>query len=118
MALYAYFKKKTGNSAGNHLLPDEKGALSKVVPSSYISEANKEVSAATNNLGKRSPYVKLTPEKKGKYAAENGIKSAVRHFSKDLQPGVTLKETTVHSWKVKYLSELGKRKREGGELVV
>ena len=52
----------------------------------YISEANKEVSAATNTLGKKSPYLKLTPEKKadsGKYAAENGIKSVVRHLSID-----------------------------------
>ena len=60
------------------------------------------------------------PKKKAdisKYAAENGIKSAVRHFSKDF-PGVTLEETMVHNWKVKYLSELEKRKHEGGELVV
>ena len=79
-------RKKSGNEAGNPLLPDEKGPLSKLVPSSYISEANKEVSATTNNLEKRGPYLKLTPEKKAdidKYAAENGIKSAVRHFSKD-----------------------------------
>ena len=116
MMLYTYFKKKTGNP----LLPDVKGQLSTVVPSSYISEANKEVSEATKKLEKRGPYMKLTPEKKadiGKYAAENGIVSAVRRFSKDF-PGGTLKETTVHGWKVKYLSELGKRKREGGELVV
>ena len=32
-------------------------------------------------------------------------------------PGETLKETTVHGWKVKYLLEL-KKKCEGGELVV
>ena len=42
MTLYTYFKKKTGNS----LLPDVKGQLSTVVPSSYISEANKKVSEA------------------------------------------------------------------------
>ena len=120
MSLYTYFKKKTGDPTSNHL-PDEKGTLSKIVPTSYISEANKEVSAATSILGKRSPYLKLTPEKKadiGKYAAENGITSAVRCFSKDLEPGETLKETTVHGWKVKYLLELKKRKCEGGELVV
>ena len=82
MMLYTYFKKKTGNP----LLPDVKGQLSTVVPSSYISEANKEVSEATKKLEKRGPYMKLTPEKKadiGKYAAENGIVSAVRRFSKD-----------------------------------
>ena len=75
-----------------------KGQLSKLVPTSYISEANKEVSAELKKLGKRTPYLKLTPEKKadiGKYAAENGIKSAVRHFSKDF-PGAALKETMVH----------------------
>ena len=84
MALYRYFKKTSGNEAGNPLLPDEKGPLSKLVPSSsYISEANKEVSVTTSNLEKRGPYLKLMHEKKAdisKYAAENGIKSAVRHF--------------------------------------
>ena len=42
----------------------------------------------------------------------------LRHFSKDLGPGETLKETTVHGWKVKYLSESKKRKREEDKLVV
>ena len=115
MALYNYFKKKE-----NPALPDDKGQLSKVVPSSYIREANKEVSLATKSFSKRGPYLKLTPEKKadiGKYAAEHGIVAAIRYFSKDF-PDSTLKETTVHGWKVKYLSELGKRKREGSELIV
>ena len=39
MALYEYFKKKA-----NFTLPDKKGQLSKVVPSSYIAAAHKEVS--------------------------------------------------------------------------
>ena len=39
-------------------------------------------------------------------------------FLKIFQVQLSLKETTVHGWKVKYLSELGKKKREGGELVV
>ena len=43
MALYRYFKKTSENEAGNPLLPDDKGPLSKLVHSSYISEANKEV---------------------------------------------------------------------------
>ena len=49
MALYQYFKMKS-----NSTLPDKKGQLSKVVPSSYIRTANKEVSQLTTtaSLGK------------------------------------------------------------------
>ena len=50
MVLYQYFKKES-----NSMLPDEKGKLSKIVPSSYISTANKEVSQLTirvSDLGK------------------------------------------------------------------
>ena len=113
MALYNYFKKKE-----NPTLPDEKGQLSKVVPSNYIDGANKEVTAVTKSLGKRGPYLKLTGDKKaiiGKYAAEHGIVAAVRHFSNEFPE---LKDTTVHGWKVKYLFELEKCKSEGRELVV
>ena len=83
-------------------------------------ERTKKFSAATKSLGKRGPYLRLTGDKKaviGKYAAEHGIVAAVRHFSKEF-PDSKLKETTVHGWKVKYLSELQKCKSEGGELVV
>ena len=122
IALYAYFKKKENKSINpSSALPDANGPLTKVIPSSYITEANKEVIATTNSqLEKRGPYLKFTPEKKveiAKYAAENGITSAVKCFSKDF-PGATLKSTTVHGWKAKYLSKLGKRKRDGGECVV
>jgi len=85
----------------------EKCQLSKVVSSSYIDGANKEVSVVMKSLGKRGPYLKLTTDKKaviGKYAAEySGIVAAVRHFSNEFPE---LKETTVHGRKVKYLSEL------------
>jgi len=123
MVLYQYFKKES-----NSMLPDEKGKLSKIVPSSYISAANKKVSQLTtraSDLGKmtRGPYLKISAEKKadiGKYAAEHGIVAAVRHFSKDSQfsGSRTLKETTVHDWKVKYLCELPEQKRKGDDLVV
>ena len=96
--LYTYFKKKTGNP----LLPDVKGQLSTVVPSSYIScsEANKEVSEATKKLEKRGPYMKLTPEKKadiGKYAAENGIVSAFQLFSIYWLPYILVVMITTHT---------------------
>ena len=75
------------------MLPDKKGKLSKIVPSSYISAANKEVSQLTtraSDLGKmtRGPYLKISAEKKadiGKYAAEHRIVATVWHFSKDSQ---------------------------------
>ena len=82
MVLYQYYKKKS-----NCTLPDEKGKLSKIVPSSFISAANKEVSQLTtraSDLGKttRGPYLKISAEKKtdiGKYAADHGIVAAIRH---------------------------------------
>ena len=81
MPLYTYFKKKTGDPTSNHL-PDVKGTLSKIVPTSYIIEANKEVSAATNTFEKRSPYLKLTPEKKP--ISENMLRKMESHLQLDV----------------------------------
>ena len=55
-----------------------------------------------------------TPEQKakaGKYAAENGMTNAIRHFSKELP---SLKESTERGWKV-YLCELASKNRAGDE---
>ena len=52
-----------------------------------------------------------------KYAAENGIISALRHFAKDYPDG-SLKESTVRGWKKEYLKELARRKRNDEELSV
>ena len=93
--------------------------------SSYIAAAHKEVSQLVKRhfgLGgkTRSPNLKISVEKKadiGKYAAENRIVAAVRHFSNDF-PDSTLMETTMHDWKVKYLCKLRKRECDGKDLVV
>jgi len=59
--------------------------------------------------------LKISIKKKAdKYSAERGIIAAAHYFS----PDSTLKDTTVHSWKVKYLCELRKRKCDGKDLVV
>ena len=59
MALYAYFKKKENKSIDPlPVLPDANGPLTKVIPSSYITEANKEVIATNSQLEKRGLYFK------------------------------------------------------------
>ena len=56
MALYAYFKKKENKSIDPlPVLLDANGPLTKVIPSSYITEANKEVMATNSQLEKRGP---------------------------------------------------------------
>jgi len=61
MALFNYFKcTEHVKSAGSSTLPDPTGPLSKVVPSSSIVEASKEVSTvqdAERTGKKRSPYM-------------------------------------------------------------
>ena len=56
MALYAYFKKKESKSIDPlPVLPDANGPLTKVIPSSYITEANEEVIATNSQLEKGAP---------------------------------------------------------------
>ena len=89
MALHNYFKTiEEGN------LPDPRGSLSKVVPSSAISAANSEVKARGLGTSKRGSYAKLTQQQKaeiGKRAAEHGIASTIRYYAKRL-PDCPLKE--------------------------
>ena len=64
------------------ILPDPHGELSKVLSTSTIEEANKEVKdvLVREKGSRRLPYLKATPEKKaiiGKYAEENGVVNAI-----------------------------------------
>ena len=121
MALLKYFQKlKQPNPID--VLPDENGPLCQDIPSSSIREANLEVSEVltTQTEGKRKPYLKISSERKaviGKYAAENGIVSALVHFAPEF-PDNTLKESTVRGWKKGYLMELARRKKSGDDLSV
>ena len=59
MALYAYFKKKENKSIDPlPVLPDANGPLIKVIPSSYITKANKEVIATKQPVGEKGPLFK------------------------------------------------------------
>ena len=53
--------------------------------------------------------------KVGKYAAKNGIVSAIRKFSQQFPPD-SLKESTVRHWKHLYMRELQQLRREGMEM--
>ena len=117
MSLLQYFKVK------RPILPNPNGSLSKVMPCSSIIAANEAVkNAITFNCGDtlkrslkgRGQYVQFTPEEKariGKRGAECGIALTVRHFSnKKTFKDRKLKESSVRTWKTKYLNELGKRR--------
>ena len=102
------------------VLPSPLGFLNKLVPSTSIVEANKEVSERIVKCKgrKRASYLKVTAEMKakvGKYTAENGIVSAMRKFSQQFPPD-SLKESTVRCWKHLYLRELQRLRREGKEM--
>ena len=61
---------------------------------------------------KRGAYEKITPKNKAKitkYAAENRIAAAIRHFNKQ-QAFHSLKESAVRGRKKAYCEELGRRK--------
>ena len=70
--------------------------------------------------GKHKPYLKVSPGKKaiiGKYAAENGIVSALVHFAQEF-PDNTLKESMVRRWKKDYLLVLARKKKNREDLNV
>ena len=99
------------------------GELEKVVPASMAESVKAElqrtagVKRTVDGEGgstekKRGAYEKIAPDNKAKiakYAAENGITAAIRHFSKQ-QAFHNLKESTVRGWKKAYCEELGRRK--------
>ena len=94
------------------------GPLSAVVPPDAIRSMNREVEKVVTEPNKtqqtRGPYVKFTASQKaliGKRAAEHGVTSSIRHFSKKY-PEFNLKETTVRRFKKEYLAELKKRHRD------
>ena len=78
-----------------------------------IRDANKAVLEVSKKKPKaRGRYAKFIPEQQAmiaQYASMNGIVSAVEHFSKELD--VNLKESTVRTWKAKYLAEVRLRKK-------
>ena len=117
MALHKYFQPAQVGS-----LPDPRGPLSRQVPSSAISAANSKVTAVlqqppTTRQPKRGSYAKFTPEQKadvGKRAAEHGIASTVRYYSKRL-PDCPLKESSVRMWRNAYIAEIRKKRAEHSE---
>ena len=123
MALYKYF------APAKPSLPKPDGPLSAVVPSSSIAAANKEVTKVLEEeldqkdatpKSAHGEYEHFTPEEKariGKRAAEHGVTAAIRYFSK-VFPGRSLKESTVQTWKKRYLQEISGRKRAGEAVTV
>ena len=75
------------------------------IPSSTISEVNKQVREVRQKEKKRrGEYLKVSPVDKlsiAKYASENGVSATVRRF-KDKN----LKESSVRDWKKAYEKEL------------
>ena len=71
MALFDYgFKRLSCPSDPRPVLPSPLGSLNKLVPSTSMVEANKEVSERIVKCkdGKRASYLKVTPEMKAKVA--------------------------------------------------
>jgi len=108
-SLFHYFKRDS-------LLPSPTGPLSKEVPATAISAANKEVmdclkqSSAEDQkeVKKRGTYQKYSGKVKariGNYAVLNGPSAAVRHFQSKFP---NLKYTTVCEWKNAVTAEIHK----------
>lgn len=115
-----YFTKKSSHCDGiskkSLCLPDPAGPLSKEVPSSSIRKANEEVKATLEKqkeTKKRGPYQtqSLPADEKlkiAKYASLHGTTAAIRTFKKEM-PELTLKESTVRTWRDIYRLEIKKR---------
>ena len=124
MALLNYFQPATS------MLPKPDDPLSRVIPASSIAAANKVKKVLDLPTGsraeekkttsKRGMYDHFTPEEKariGKRAAEHSVTATIRYFSK-LLPGRLLKESTVRTWKKKFLQEIARMKKAGEDMTV
>ena len=100
--------------------------MSKVLSTSAIEEANKEVKdvLVREKGSRRLPYLKATPEKKaiiGKNTAEHGVVNAIRRYEKDFVSSFSpngLKESIVRGWKNLYQTELELRLRNDNDLEI
>ena len=62
---------------------------------------------------KRGRYEHFTPEEKavmGKRAAEFGVTASLHYFSKKY-PDRSIKESSIRTWRDKYVRELAKKKK-------
>ena len=83
-------------------LPVPHGPLARVIPSTAIESANREVQTVLDEAKsrKRGPYRKYSPKERaeiGKFAVENGVLAAARKYSKVF--GKPINESTVHQFK-------------------
>ncbi len=109
MSLYRYLKPISSNEkpATRDGLPNPKGHLSTKIPASAIESANELVretqsQAACTKQKSRGVYHKLIPDMRarlGRYACENGIAAAARHFSRGTELGKSINESTVRGIK-------------------
>ena len=106
MSLLRYFKPTSSTG-----LFDPRSSLSQVIPARAIEADNTEVKEASEPR-KLGPCNHFTLEQRtqiGKYACENGVVAASRHFSKQLES--SLNESTVRGIKAGYLKELARKRR-------
>ena len=99
-------------------LPNPHGDLAKLVPTTSIKQANKHVEDVLSKGKQRQEYQKVSIELKtkvAKYAAENGIKAAVKKFQDQVSNAPKNWKNTVRDWKDAYLHQL-ERKRKAGDL--
>ena len=111
--LFRYFK--VSSSSPQVVLPSPDGPLSHEVPSTAISEANKEVEevmmGSRDSGKKRGSYQKYTPKQKatiGSYALINGTSATLRRYAVEFPD---LKYTTVCEWR-NVISSQQKKERE------
>ena len=115
MSLLDYFKRKEGS------LPNPRGSLSKVIPSSAIAAANSEVEKSVcpkSQKGlKKKVYSPRERAQMAKLACTIGATAAAKSFSRKL--GVKINESTVRGFKKAYIAEQSaKRLREEEDLSV
>ena len=123
--MWKYVKKISAEnkSSTKDCLPQENGLLSRSIPSSAIASANKAVLKSMENATKqerRGKYGKYSTKERaeiGKRAAEFGITSMIKYYE-TVNPSRQLPSSSVYTWKVQYLNELAKRKRNGEELLI
>ena len=133
MALLKYFKRLEPKKSEiiDTVLPKNDGPLANLMPNSAVEAANKAVRAtllesprvptekdgdnADSRKKRRGSYQFFTPKERaelGKRAAECGMTSTIRYFTKVDGQERSLSPSTLFTWKEQYLRELAKRKHD------
>ncbi len=114
MSILNYFKEKSFSC-----LPNPRRCSITGVPAMAVVSANDEVEKELSRKktkkrgGKYNKYTDIQRAEIGRYANENGVKSAIKKFSREYASASKINESTIRGFVKAYQAEVRQRRQQG-----